>query len=231
MLTRVPPRSTSRIPYRVFGTFKVSDSYSMKTRWCQYSDVSSGFFLYSFGLNPAQLSEIWWLTGFRRFPRRILTVDSSSLKIYWEGLNVLSQNWCSDTYTCISCLIFPRHKTPAPCFNDITKVLHLLSFSTLILQRHLCAFLALNHSTTPQVLNPSDSVHFLQQQSSISFAQFHNWDFFFFNLRAPCTASTTHFHFRVNEKKKLNYWAFINALLADEFNCTPCKNLLAQIEK
>ena len=28
-----------------------------------------------------------------------------------------------------------------------------------------------------------------------------------------------------------NYLAFINALFADEFNCTLCRNLLAQIEK
>ena len=28
-----------------------------------------------------------------------------------------------------------------------------------------------------------------------------------------------------------NYWAFINALYADEFNCTLCRNLLAQTEK
>ena len=32
-------------------------------------------------------------------------------------------------------------------------------------------------------------------------------------------------------EQKLNYWAFINALLVDEFNCTLCRNLLAQIEK
>jgi hypothetical protein len=47
------------------------------------------------------------------------------------------------------------HKPPVLSFNDITKVLYLLSFSTLILSEGLARTPCGNHSTTSQVLNPS----------------------------------------------------------------------------
>jgi hypothetical protein len=96
------------------------------------------------------------------------------LKISREWLSVPSRHLPFNACTRNSSLKRFMAQLPVLSFDDTTKVLHLLSFSTLILQRKLARTPCAQYSTTSQVLNPSDSAHFLQQQSLISFAQINN---------------------------------------------------------
>jgi hypothetical protein len=126
------------------------------------------------GLNPAQLSRDLTADGISQFSSANPDHRFLLLEDFLRRLNVLSQNLLSNACACNSCSNLPRHKPPGLSFNDTTKVLYLLSFSTLILSEELARTPCAQRSTTSQVLNPSDSAHFLQQQSSISFAQINN---------------------------------------------------------
>ena len=111
-----------------------------------------------------------------------LTVDEISLVAsanpdrYLLSSNI-SWGWLSaPSRTCLLlCLhlqtLFKPSSTQIPVLsgNDATKVLNLLSFLSLIPSEVSARTPCGNHSTTSQVLNPSDSAHFLQQQSSKSF--------------------------------------------------------------